>query len=385
MTKLQDVSAAAGDVVENFAAAIIDSGMSHLDLNRLLVLWDNVDVGWAGTTGARLRLADGLDRLADAGLINFPSRNGSRWDPALPRLPLRVAIPVNRRQATRALDPASEPWLPELAWAASWIRTARPPQRLRLILVAVNRWLASTLGAARAIVCREERSLQIFEDEKVLASLSGTALFEPGRLCLDLLACEAPAGGIRVARLADAGPVLVVENKAIFDSAWRGLLGDATLGGSLGYAAVVFGGGDEAASLVPDLGRLESLVGVRASRFDYAGDVDVAGVSAAAAFIDAARERGLTAEPARLLWQALGEARAVGEDLTGGFQERRTAIAAATRLKLPEVVLARLREGVRVPQERLDRVALCDTSWWAPKPGCKLDDPPPVMTADELL
>lgn len=374
MTKSQDVNAAAGEVVEKYAAALIDSGMPHLDLNRLLAVWDTVDVGWAGTTGARLRLADGLDRLEDAGVINLPSRNGSRWDPALPRLPLRVAIPINRRKAARALDPASEPWVPELAWAASWIRTSRPPQRLRLILVAVNRWLASTLGATRTILCREERSLQIFEDEKALAALGGTALFEPGRLCLDLLACEAPAGGIRIARLTDAGPVLVVENKAIFDSAWRGLLGDARLGYSIGYAAVVFGGGDEAASLVPDLVRLEMLVGVRASRFDYAGDVDVAGISAAAAFIDAARGRGLTAGPAHLLWQALGEAKAVGEDLTGGLQERRTAIAAATRLELPDVVIARLREGVRVPQERLDRVTLGDTSWWTPKYGVKLDD-----------
>jgi hypothetical protein len=42
------------------------------------------------------------------------------------------------------------------------------------------------------------------------------------------------------------------------------------------------------------------------------------------------------------------------------------AVEAASRLGLPTQVAARLREGVRVPQERIDRVALADSSWWAP-------------------
>jgi hypothetical protein len=234
-----------------------------------------------------------------------------------------------------------------------------------LALVAVNRWIASNIGRTPATLCREERSLEVFDAEKTLSALGGTALFEPGRLSLDLLVCEAPVGGIRVARLADDGPVLVIENKATFDSAWRGLRGDVAAGRRPGYAAVVFGGGDEAASLVPELARFDALIGVRVSRFDYAGDVDVAGVSATAAFIDAARRHSLAAGPAHLLWQALGAARAVSEDLTGDAQERRAATAAAERLGLPDVVLGRLREGVRVPQERLDRTMFADTSWWA--------------------
>ncbi len=57
-------------------------------------------------------------------------------------------------------------------------------------------------------------------------------------------------------------------------------------------------GGDQAASLVADLAVLESLVGIEPTFFDYAGDVDVAGVSATTAFIEAARLAGLTAQPA---------------------------------------------------------------------------------------
>ena len=181
-----------------------------------------------------------------------------------------------------------------------------------------------------------------------------------------MLACEPPVGGIRVARLAAAGPILVVENKATFDSAWRGLRRDAEKERPIGYAAVVFGGGDHAASLVTDLRFFPELVGVQTTRIDYAGDVDVAGVSAAAAFIDTAQRAGLAAGPAMPLWRALGAAPHAGEDLTGDEHERRSAIAAVNRLGLPDVVSARLAERVRVPQERLDRTAFADTTWWTP-------------------
>jgi hypothetical protein len=358
------IDAPADDIVDAFASALLGIGRPHLDLADVLRAWDVADPGWAGTHVGRLRLADALERLEDADLIELPSRRGTRWDTSLPRLPLRLVVPVNRRPAVRALDAAAEPWVPALAWAGGWIRSARPPQRLRLALVAVNRWLATTIGRAPLAVCREERSLEVFDDEKMLGSLAATALFDAGRLTLDLLACEPPVGGIRVARLAEVGPILVVENKATFDSAWRGLRRDAEQGRLAGYAALVFGGGDHAASLVTDLRFFHELVGVRTTRIDYAGDVDVAGVSAAAAFIDTAQRAGLAAGPAMPLWRTLGAAPHAGEDLTGDEHERRTAIAAVNRLGLPQVVSARLAERVRVPQERLDRTAFADTTWW---------------------
>lgn len=366
MTATPPIDAAADDIVELFATRLVDIRRPVVALPDLLAAWDAADPGWAGTPAGRLRLADALERLEATGVIALPSRQGTRWDTALPRLPTRISVPANRRLPAQALDPASEPWVPALAWAGAWIRTSRPPQRLRLALVHVNRWLASTMGRTPPTVCREERSLELFDDEKLLSSLAGTTLFDAGRPTLDLLACEAPVGGIRVARLADAGPVLIVENKATFDSAWHGLRADVAAGKPPGYAAVVFGGGDHAASLIADLVALHALIGVRPSLFEYAGDIDVAGISAAAAFIDAARSQSLHAGPARPLWQALGAAMPAGEDLTGGQRERRAAMAAATRLGLPEVVIARLRDGVRVPQERLDRTTFADTSWWTP-------------------
>jgi hypothetical protein len=192
----------------------------------------------------------------------------------------------------------------------------------------------------------------------------GTALFEPGRLTLAALACEPAVGGLRVARLSGEGPVLVMENKAAFDSAWRALRAVVASGRAPAYAAVVFGGGDHAASLVQELRHLDALVGVAPTRVDYAGDVDVAGVSAAASFLDAARREGLPAGPSTPLWRRLAASAPAGDDLTGDDDERRAALHAVDRLGLPEEVAQRLGERVRVPQERVDRVALADTSWW---------------------
>jgi hypothetical protein len=364
VTATVPVSAPAADVVDAFAARLLDMGRAHVDLAGLIAAWDAADPGWAGSAAGRLRLADALDRLDATGTIELPSRRGTRWDTTLPRLPTRIVIPANRRVPAQPIDAASEPWVPALAWAGAWIRKSRPPERLRKPLVVINRWLASTIGRSLPIVCREERSLEIFEDEKMLGSLTGTVLFGEGRLSLAMLACEAPIGGVRIAKLADVGPVLVVENKATFDSAWRGLRGSNA---PPGYAAVVFGGGDQAASLVPELSILESLVGIAPTLFEYAGDVDIAGVSAAAAFIDAARMAGLSARPATALWEAVGAAKPAGEDLSGDERERAVALAAIGRLGLPSIVAERLDTGVRVPQERIDRTRFAETSWWPPR------------------
>lgn len=349
------------DIVEAFATALVETGKASLDLNMILRAWAAADPGWAASTGARLRMAAALDLLATEGTVILPPRSGSRWDLALPPLPTRIVLPGNHRPPTRTLDPSTEPWVPALGWAAGWIRTARPPQRLRVALVTINRWLLGTTGRTVDRICREERSLQIFGDEKVLSSLLAGPLFAPGRLTYDTLGCDAPVGSIRIACLTTSGPVLVLENKATFDSAWRALHAAS----QPGYAALVFGGGDQAASFIPDLTMLHELVGVSATCLEYAGDIDIAGVSAAAAFLDVATSAGFDARPADRLWSALAAAAPSGEDLTAGPKEQRAAVMAAGRLAFPEGVATRLRSGLRVPQERLDRTALAKTGWWS--------------------
>ncbi|MFG2050414.1 hypothetical protein ACGFIW_23640 [Micromonospora sp. NPDC048935] len=246
-----------------------------------------------------------------------------------------------------------------------WIRTARPPQRLRLDAVRINRWLLGTTGHPQPVIAREERSLHIFNDEKRLAHLTGGALFAPGRLRLEHLACQPPAGNIGAARLGPHGAVLVVENKSTFDSAWRA----QRAADQPTYAAIILGNGDAASTLVADLSQLEELLGVQATTVHYAGDVDIAGIEAAHAFTTAADAAGLEATAATPLWDAVARAEPTGDDLTGHTTSKDSAIDTAKRLKLPSSVISRLEQGVRVPQERVDRTALSRTECGDPRPS----------------
>ncbi|MEU6192059.1 hypothetical protein ACWEKR_08220 [Nocardia sp. NPDC004573] len=341
---------------------LFGAGNPRIGRKQLLALWSSSDAAWSNTSHARLRLADALNRLQAQGVIELPARDGQLWDSSLTPLPHRITVPANRSEIVRALDPASEPWVPELKWAAGWIRAARPPQRLRWAAARINKWLLTTHGKLRHRVAREERSLHIFDDEKQLAILAATALFADDRLSLDDLACDRPIGGLRIARFADFGRVLVVENKSTFDSVWRALSASSI---EHNYAAVVFGAGDAVAALAPELAQLPQLCSVTPTILEYAGDVDTAGVQAAYAFADSASKAGLTSTMALPLWNAVACARPTGEDLTSIATDPEEAIVLARDLGLPQTVIDRLRDGTRVPQERIDRTALADIRWWA--------------------
>jgi hypothetical protein len=57
---------------------------------------------------------------------------------------------------------------------------------------------------------------------------------------------------------------------------------------------------------------MPATLGVIPASFDYAGDVDIAGIEAAAAFADAVSAAGLTAAMANCLWDAVARADPTG-------------------------------------------------------------------------
>jgi hypothetical protein len=362
------------EVIDAFEAAILTTGRSRLERPQFWALWERADPGWAGSWATRLRLSAAVTSLAEAGTITLPAPGGRLWDTGLPPLPARVGVPTNRQAATTLLDPADEPWTPAMSrWAPAWIRGNRPPQRLRIAAVQVNRWLLATTGTCPPRVAREERSLHIFNNEKHLAALADTALFSNGRLTLNALSCDAPLGALRIAALRPEGPVLIVENKSTFDSAWRA----QRAAENPGYAAIVFGAGDAATALLTDLRELPSTLGITPTAFEYAGDVDIAGIEAAAAFADVLTSAALPVMMAYPLWDAVARSEPTGEDITAERERTSQAAEAARRFGLPTAVSERLNEGVRIPQERIDRTALADTSWWQPAAPRRTQSPIP--------
>ncbi len=83
-------------------------------------------------------------------------------------------------------------------------------------------------------------------------------------------------------------------------------------------------------------------------------------------FADVLTSAGLPVTMARPLWDAVARSEPTGEDITADREHTGQAAEAARLLGLPVTVTVRLNEGVRIPQERIDRSALADTSWWQP-------------------
>lgn len=212
----------------------------------------------------RRLLLEALKALGREGMIELPDRGWDRsGSPPLPRT-ARFRDGENSR-------PTAEPhaWLPALSFAAS----ERHPAR-RADLQAINAYLLSMRGRKLMPVPTNERSLQIFGDEKRLDQIrkGRSTLFE-GRLSFDDLGCYpvAPPLPYETPKMRAIGrPILVLENHQSYESFRRWNEGAAA------YAAIAFGGGN---AFRQGAGNLDDLIArTAASGAIYLGDLDPAGV-----------------------------------------------------------------------------------------------------------
>lgn len=297
---------------------------------------------------ARRRLAAALE----AGQRDGHWKVSKRQDgPGNPPLPAFVTLP--RPERPDRPDPSQMAWVPDLAWAASQQRLG---ERQLTMLAQVNAFLRDG-GSRRPLVPAEERSLELFDNEKVIADrVGGQALWGPGRLSLDLLRCVPSKTPFAYEQVGDGTRLLVVENQATFMTC-RDLLRDEP---DHPYAAVVFGAGRAAGTTIGYLTELPFAV----TAVDYFGDLDVDGLEMAAACIDAAKgcdvDAGLHGQLYRLLSR----------------QRHTPAKAAATHARVARVLPLLepdlrsdteqlLTEGFRIAQERCGRELLAATpGWW---------------------
>lgn len=168
-----------------------------------------------GDPAARGRFRDALGELEAAVLVTLPAvRSRTGWDrrihPALPSWVLRV-------------DPAPTepgPQSPTRVWPSALERaaaTATRPDEYRL-LDRIATWLRD--NPAPVPVPAQERSVELFDDEKALDGYLKTRLFTSGTLTLDLLGCFPPPVPFVSQHVPGQGPtgLLVVENLATYTS-----------------------------------------------------------------------------------------------------------------------------------------------------------------------
>jgi hypothetical protein len=170
----------------------------------------DVEPEFALASRNRVLLADAIAELVAAGVVVSP-KDPKAWDVRRePALPAWVKRPP---PVPRAAVPARV-WPAVLEPAAALARNSRDLEMLERIA----RWLRD---AAEAFpVPLEERSLEIFGDEKRLASLRSHRFFTTGAITLGLLACHPTPLPLASQHVTGTGPtsLLVAENNATFFS-----------------------------------------------------------------------------------------------------------------------------------------------------------------------
>jgi hypothetical protein len=182
---------------------------------ELLAAAQEHDLSLVGDPAARARFRRALGELASTSVVTLPaaaSRSG--WDASVePPLPVWV-MRVDREAPGPAVRPAPRVW-PSALEAAGRI-ASRPDEHA--LLERVVGWLRDNLAPVR--VPAEERSAELFDDEKALDRYRKTRLFTSGALTLDLLACYDPPLPFVSQHVPGSGPVtlLVAENLATYTS-----------------------------------------------------------------------------------------------------------------------------------------------------------------------
>lgn len=271
-------------LVDAMAAAVAQHRLRRVPLPVLLAAAASVDRTAASRPGWRARVLVAIEGLAAAEVAAPSTKRDVSGDPALPQFVTRPALNISR------VNPATVLWHADLAWAARAADGRALTDRELGLLAAVNRWLPRRRGL---VVPVRERSLEVFNDEKVLEGLLGGRLFAPGRLSVGLLECQTCWPPVEQVVLGD-GPWLIVENYTTYRSV-AGWVADRGFAGR-----VVWGSGNQVGTRLAAL----ALAGVPCPGLFYFGDVDFGGFKVAKMALRRACELGLgVLVPARGLYQ----------------------------------------------------------------------------------
>jgi hypothetical protein len=295
----------------------------------------------------RRLLLDALRSIEARGSIRLPPERGKRWDRSMdPAVP--SSVDIVRDQVGPSVFPwRTFPWHPNLHWVVQCrnLSTQQVEFLRRVHDGFVN-------GMFQEPAPLKYRSLQLTGDEKMLAALATTSLFEPSRLTLARLACLPDALPLAWEAVGDGGRMLIFENAGPFAVARRVLLEMK----ARPYDLIAYGGGR---SVVAALGHLKTIERSVES-IHYVGDLDHAGLDIAWCARCCARDLGLPAlvPASELHRRMLLAAQSFGHSHGWPAQERfadndRTRILdfLASDVRGPVDVI--LKAGRRIPEEAL--------------------------------
>jgi hypothetical protein len=344
-------------LADAIAKVVADYPTRKVPLADVLAAAASVDHTAASAVGWRTRVLAAITSLGDEGLVEIPKTRFDRS--ANPPLPAYV-----KRPATTKPTPAEEAsiiWHVDLDWVARADDADALSAAERRFLAKVNAWLPRRRDIT---VPLRERSLDIFDDDKLLESWIFGPLFRPNRLTLALLACETCWPPVEQ-RVLGPGDWLIVENYTTYVSIGRRAAG----GGFDGR--IVWGSGLQVGTRLSAL----AAAGERPARCWYFGDIDVGGFRAARLACVRAGELGFgPVRPARGLYELAVRfgferrrtgGRHAGEDLVnwaldwlgGALGEIAATVTRAGDRIVQENVGAEVLAGVAVREWLVDEVA----------------------------
>jgi Uncharacterized protein conserved in bacteria C-term(DUF2220) len=252
---------------ERFALVLRGSRRKRIPLEAIRLSFREAHPELHGNPESDRLLLEALRELADGGVVALPAeRSWERFgNPAMPKW-----VSLVRSSMPPTLDWATVPWVPELGF---WVDLQ--PRQLEAAR-AINEFLLRRRGALVPVPLNE-RSAEIFGDEKRLASLtSGESLFG-GRLPLRIIGAFHVATPLPYrAASAPGRPVLIVENHHSYWSfgEWNSK--------EKRYAAIVYGSGHEFAKSGIAIDQVLTETG--ATGAEYFGDLDENGLAIPADF-----------------------------------------------------------------------------------------------------
>jgi hypothetical protein len=308
--------------------------------------------GLVGSPDMRRRFREALGELQAAGEITLPSpRSRTGWDTRItPPLPAWV-MRVEERLPPRPPRP-TQVW-PSALEAAAQIAT-RPDEYE--LLERIARWMRDNPAPSSAPI--QERSLELFDDEKALDGHLKTRLFATESLTLELLACFIPAVPFVSEHLPGAGPtqLLVFENLATYTSFLTTLKED--YGGGHPDLHVAWGIGNSFTQSVLSVPNLSPVP----RRALYFGDLDVAGLNIASIAARKAELAGLPPIVAAAAWYRFLLSGPLKWRKPDSSNRSAASDFQATCQWLPsglrEAAMELLNNHKRIPQERLGLRAL---------------------------
>lgn len=161
-----------------FAELLRALNRRRVQLTELWRAFDRADPSSQMSLGRRRLLVVTLDELETAGVITLPSAQSydRAEQPAAPKFVLVEQVPQERPDAPEIV------WHPELSWAEDTPMTVAQREQL----ATINTWLFR--GRDDLVVPLHERSLEIFDEERVLDAILTTQVFADNRpLSLDTL------------------------------------------------------------------------------------------------------------------------------------------------------------------------------------------------------